>query len=199
MRTHQGFFFFTFFYAIIVLVSNKSKKGRDYMGSSGENCTDKIKMTPCEIKVIEAYIKGKNQSDAFCEGYKRALKWKRKTVNEKASKFFSQDKIKARVKQLQEKSNTKAVLTRQELLEGLTTAFKMALGLEWQEIEEMLLNGNDEVLSHSKKKLKSADLKNIKGIADTLAKLQGWEKQQELNATIPKIEIVGAGRYEDKD
>jgi hypothetical protein len=123
---------------------------------------------------------------------------KEKTIQEKASILFSKDKIRARIGKLEDKATTKAVLTRQECLEGLTTAFKMALGLEWQEIEEMALNKNEEVLSHSRTKLKSSDLKNLKGIAETLAKIQGWEKQAE-EKSVPKIEIVGAGRYEDKD
>ena len=169
------------------------------MSSGGANCTDKkYKYTSQENKVINAYLSGKNKSDAYKEGYKSAAKWTKKTVNEKASKFFAQDKVKARVCKLEAKSTTKAVLTRQECLEGLTKAFYMALGIEAQEIDEVLLNGNDEVLSHSKKKLKSADLKNIKGIAETLAKMQGWEKQTE-GKSVPKIVIEGAGRYEDKD
>lgn len=161
------------------------------MSSKGENQSEKTyKYTSKEEKAINEYLKGKSKTEAYKSAYDTS-RMKDKTANEYACRFFAKSKVKARIEQFQRETNTKAVLTRQELLEGLTKAFKMALGVEWQEMEEINLNANNEVLIHNKKKLKSADLKNIKGIAETLSKLQGWDKQQENNMSIPKIEIVG--------
>lgn len=159
---------------------------------SGANCSDKeYKYTSKEEKAINEYLKGKTKTEAYKSAYNTS-RMKDKTINEYASRFFSKSKIVARVDKLMEESNSKAVLTRKECLEGLTRAFYIALGIETQEIDEVLLDGNDKVLSHSKKKLKSADLKNLKGIADTLAKMQGWEKDTGNNNSNPIINIIGA-------
>lgn len=142
-----------------------------------------------ETKVINSYIAGKNQSDAFRDGYKSAKNWSKKTVNEKASRFFAKDKVKARIEQLKNKSTSKAVLTRQECLEGLTKAFHMAMGVDEQMYEETVQYKDNGVIKEEWKKttFKAQDLKNLKGIAETLAKLQGWEKQEDSKNTFAEM------------
>lgn len=80
------------------------------MGSNGENRGDvKYKYTAKELQVIEAFISGMNKSDAYRQGYKMASRWTKKTVNEKASRFFAQDKVKTRIDKINEKIENKIV------------------------------------------------------------------------------------------
>ena len=159
---------------------------------SGANCSDKeYKYTSKEEKAINEYLSGKTKTEAYKTAYNTS-RMKDKTINEYASRFFSKSKIIARVDKLMEESNTKAVLTRKECLEGLTRAFYIALGIEEQVIEKTLEYEEEGELKKEieKKILKAPDLKNLKGIADTLAKMQGWEKKDDTEDKYPVIKIV---------
>ncbi len=58
---------------------------------------DARKETACQ----EYVLNGGDRSKAYRKAYPQSKRWKDKTVHEKASRLFSEDKVKARVNQLQ--------------------------------------------------------------------------------------------------
>ena len=58
---------------------------------------DVRKETACQ----ECVLNGGDRSKAYRKAYPHSKRWKDKTVHEKASRLFSEDKVKARVNQLQ--------------------------------------------------------------------------------------------------
>lgn len=71
-------------------------------------------------KAVQAYLSnGGNQSAAYRVGYPSSLKWKERSVWNKANKLFKRDDVAARVRELQERLEKKEVITKEKMLERL--------------------------------------------------------------------------------
>lgn len=110
-----------------------------------------------------------SQRKAYREAFPHTVKWKDATVDVKASQLFNKDKVQIRYKELMRKHQDKAILTRDETLRGLRTAFMMALGVEPTKIVNISF-GNLSEFSASK-----TNLSAVPGIVAQIAKLEGWE------------------------
>lgn len=147
---------------------------------------------------IEEIIKGQSQRQAYYKCFPQSYNWKVETVDEKACKLWNSAKVRARYNEILDKSKEKTIITREELLRGLVKGFRMAIGEEYSE-EEVIqyltdAEGNEKE-QKKKAKLKSSDLKSLKGIAETIAKMEGYitekvEHSGNLNikTTVAKIE-----------
>ena len=117
------------------------------MGRGGD--TTGGKLTANQEKFTQEMIKGKSQREAYHIAYPNSKKWKEESVDSKASTLFANVKVQKRYRQLIEKHQEKALMTRGELLEGLRKAFYMALGIEATPmITKWFAEGNFEVIEH---------------------------------------------------
>lgn len=132
---------------------------------------------------LNELLSGKSQRQAYYIAYPNSKKWKEKTVDERASRLFNQDKIKARYKEMLEKRTDESIITREDILKTLVKGLKMAMGEE-----EMNVSVEQKGIVQSKK-IKSIDLKAIKSITDTILKMQGWNKEKP-DAIIMPVQIV---------
>lgn len=140
-----------------------------------------MKLTAKEEKFVQGIIAGKSQRQAYKEAYNTS-RMKDKTVDEKACRMFKSDKISARYRELQEKAENKAIITKDKLLEGLVEAFEMAKG----SIEsKLVVNEFGKLKQESKLK---TDLKSISGIAGQIMKLQGWDRAEEKENQEDKLD-----------
>lgn len=78
-------------------------------GSIPAPATKSRPLTPAVEAFCQAVVlNGGNKSEAFRIAYPNSLKWKDKSVNERASKLSKEAKVQSRVKELQEKLAEKA-------------------------------------------------------------------------------------------
>ena len=140
-------------------------------------CPKKIEYSDRENKFIELVMEGKSSYEAYLTAYPHSQKWKRNSVDSNASKLLSSNKIKQRIDQINakfvEKLSTKKAITRMELLNKLVEGLDMAMGIKPTPIA---LNSFGKVTEITE--VKQADLKALKGIADTIMKLEGFEAKQ---------------------
>lgn len=136
---------------------------------------------------LNEILSGKSQRQSYYIAYPNSKKWLEKTVDEHASKLMAQDKVKARYKELLEKCTIKSIISREELLEGLSRAFKMSIG---DEDTPIVLSCFGKVTQE--KRVKVADLKALKGIAETIAKLEGYisEKEKQDDSLLKLAEAI---------
>ena len=77
-----------------------------------------MSLTSKQEKFIQALVAGKSQRQAYKEAY-NATKMKDKTIDERASVLFKNDKIKTRYNELLEEHKNKALYTREEAVNDL--------------------------------------------------------------------------------
>ena len=77
-----------------------------------------MKLTIKQEKFIQALVAGKSQRQAYKEAY-NATNMKDKTIDERASVLFKNDKIKTRYNELLEEHKNKALYTREEMVNDL--------------------------------------------------------------------------------
>ena len=75
-------------------------------------------LTQRQEKFVRALIAGKSQRQAYKEAY-NAANMKDKTIDERASVLFKNDKIKTRYNELLEEHKNKALYTREEMVNDL--------------------------------------------------------------------------------
>lgn len=140
-----------------------------------------MKLTAKEEKFIQAIFKGKSQRQAYKEAYDTS-RMKDTTIDVRACNLFKSDKVRIRYQELLTKSENKAIITKDKLLEGLVEAFEMAKG----SIEsKIVVNEFGKLKQESKLK---TDLKSISGIAGQIMKLQGWDRAEEKENQEDKLD-----------
>ena len=77
-----------------------------------------MRITSKQEKFIQALVAGKSQRQAYKEAY-NATNMKDKTIDERASVLFKNDKIKTRYNELLEEHKNKALYTREEMVNDL--------------------------------------------------------------------------------
>ena len=77
-----------------------------------------MSLTSKQEKFIQALVAGKSQRQAYKEAY-NAANMKDKTIDERASVLFKNDKIKTRYNELLEEHKNKALYTREEAVNDL--------------------------------------------------------------------------------
>ena len=77
-----------------------------------------MSLTSKQEKFIQALVAGKSQREAYKEAY-NAAKMKDKTIDERASVLFKNDKVKTRYNELLEEHKNKALYTREEMVNDL--------------------------------------------------------------------------------
>lgn len=75
-------------------------------------------LTQRQEKFVRALIAGKSQRQAYKEAY-NAANMKDKTIDERASVLFKNDKVKTRYNELLEEHKNKALYTREEMVNDL--------------------------------------------------------------------------------
>lgn len=75
------------------------------MIETNTNPATAIQLKPQDETACQEFVlNGGDRSKAYRKGYPQSKRWKDKTVNEKASRLFSDGKVQARVKQLQQEA-----------------------------------------------------------------------------------------------
>ena len=92
-----------------------------------------MSLTSKQEKFIQALVAGKSQRQAYKEAY-NAAKMKDKTIDERASVLFKNDKIKTRYNELLEEHKKKALYTREEAVNDL-------IWIKEESKEDILKNG----------------------------------------------------------
>ena len=102
-------------------------------------------LTPQQEKFCTGIACGLSQADAYRKAYPKSLKWKDKTVWEKASVLAGNDKVKARVKELAEKAAANNEVTVDRVIGELA---KIAFGnkrdlMRWGQGGIILMSSDD--------------------------------------------------------
>lgn len=63
-------------------------------------------------KFVQGLIQGMSQRQAYYAAFKQSKRWKEATVDNKASKLFKQDEIRARYNELEEEAQDEAIMNR---------------------------------------------------------------------------------------
>ena len=92
-----------------------------------------MSLTSKQEKFIQALVAGKSQRQAYKEAY-NAANMKDKTIDERASVLFKNDKIKTRYNELLEEHKNKALYTREEAVNDL-------IWIKEESKEDILKNG----------------------------------------------------------
>lgn len=92
-----------------------------------------MSLTSKQEKFIQALVAGKSQRQAYKEAY-NAAKMKDKTIDERASVLFKNDKIKTRYNELLEEHKKKALYTRENAVNDL-------IWIKEEAKEDILKNG----------------------------------------------------------
>ena len=137
-----------------------------------------MNLTDKQEKFVQELIKGCSQRAAYKNSY-NVKTLSDKNIDSKASTLFSLVKVKARYNSILDKSSSKSIVTREELLTVLKSALMMSVGLEPTPTAEISYNAIQDSWSEHQTKLKRADLKALSGIADRISKLQGYDKTEE--------------------
>lgn len=119
---------------------------------------------------LNELLSGKSQRQSYYIAYPHSKKWKESSVDVEAAKLMAKPKIIQRYNELLEVHRSKCIITREELLSGLVEAYNMALGKN-----DMTVTLTDKgYVTQREVKMKSVDLKALKGIAETIAKMEGF-------------------------
>jgi phage terminase small subunit len=116
-------------------------------------------------------VQGTSQRKAYRVAFPKSVKWKDETVDSKASNLAKNDKVLARVKELQEEISSKAIMTAQERLEFLSGIVK-DINQEKIVIETETGKKEFEVPANLDKKMKAIDLMN-KMQGEYVTKIEG--------------------------
>lgn len=87
---------------------------------------DDVKLNHQEEQFTFLLFEGKNQSEAFRIAYPNSLKWKPKTVWEKASVLANKNKVKKRLQQLKNPVIEKLIQHQEEFVETIIETNKAA-------------------------------------------------------------------------
>lgn len=184
-----------------------------------------MKLTPKQEAFCLAYLKTGNASEAYRQAYE-PKKMTDKSVNEKASQMLAMVKIRSRLKELNSKAVTDAVMTRQEALERLSRFARTDLAdlVEFGTYELGEVDG--EPVIQSTWRIKDSVLQDPEALAaiaevnaskdgikikthsplsaiQQLAKMQGWESATKhehsgLNGGPIQVETVDLSRLSDE-
>ena len=91
---------------------------------------DKVELSPQRELFAQEVAKGKNYSEAYRIAYPKSLKWKDETLWPKASHLADDDKVIARIKQLQAPIEEKTRKTLEDILVELEELKSKALDKE---------------------------------------------------------------------
>lgn len=72
-------------------------------------------LTPRQEKFVQNLLKGMSQRKAYLDAFPNSRKCKNRTIDNKASKLFKENEIKARYNELLEKAQDEAILTAKEM------------------------------------------------------------------------------------
>jgi phage terminase small subunit len=122
-------------------------------------------------KFAQELVQGTSQRKAYRVAFPKSVKWKDETVDSKASNLAKNDKVLARVKELQEEISSKAIMTAQERLEFLSGIVK-DINQEKIVIETETGKKEFEVPANLDKKMKAIDLMN-KMQGEYVTKIEG--------------------------
>ena len=161
----------------------------------------KMALTDKQEKYIQELIKGKSQRQAYLAAYPKSKKWKDTSVDVEAAKLFARPNVLQRHNELKERCSNKAVITRQELIEGLKKAYFMALGVEYT--PDGFATFNQGELKVNEFEIKKADLRAAAAIGGQIAKLEGWEIEkrepvQPIEINITAFETPNPEKDEDE-
>lgn len=126
-------------------------------------------LTQKEEKACQEYLKCGDKSKAYRLAY-NCKNMKPETINSKASILFSKDKIRARVKELQQKVEKKNILSAQQLQEELTRYI-----LDEKEEECIVTEGVGEGCSQARLMNKKVTPKDKLKAIELLSKLAGYD------------------------
>jgi phage terminase small subunit len=130
-------------------------------------------LTAKQEQFIQEIVKGSSQRQAYKKVYS-CKGWKDNSIDINASKMFAKAKVQLRYNELIAKHAEKAIITRQELLEGLRKAFYIALGAEpTKTLIKEIIDG--EIKTIVNRISVNVDLKAVAAIAQQIAKLEGWQ------------------------
>ena len=105
-------------------------------------------LTIDQERFIQELIKGKSQRKAYRIAYPKSENWKDKTVDEKASRLFNNDKVKARYKELKGKvvkrTEEEAIITAKEIIEEIASIAKADIGNYLSFRTEKVIDGYDD-------------------------------------------------------
>lgn len=85
-----------------------------------------MELTSQQERFAQEISNGKNQSEAYRIAYPKSLKWKDKTVWEKASKIAKDDKVRTRIVELKANLEKKELWTREQSVMALKNALEIA-------------------------------------------------------------------------
>ncbi len=122
-------------------------------------------------KFAQELVQGTSQRKAYRVAFPKSVNWKDETVDSKASNLSKNDKVLARVKELQEEISSKAIMTAQERLEFLSGIVK-DINQEKIVIETEEGKKEFEVPANLDKKMKAIDLMN-KMQGEYVTKIEG--------------------------
>lgn len=71
-------------------------------------------------KFVQGLIQGMSQRKAYRAAFKQSKRWKDATVDNKASKLFNTDEVKARYNELFERAEDKSIMSRHDRMWTLT-------------------------------------------------------------------------------
>ncbi|MDA3872406.1 MAG: terminase small subunit [Kiritimatiellae bacterium] len=151
------------------------------------NCNNPECLTGKEKIAADHYVAHGNKSDAYRAGYATA-KMKALTVNRRAVEIFARPHVKAYVETLQAQAQTAAILTRQRALEILTDIAEGRISEFIQENGEIdtaaVSRSGHTIESFRQAVTEGGTTRSIKvrdpiTAIDRIAKLEGWDKQQD--------------------
>jgi len=122
-------------------------------------------------KFAQELVQGTSQRKAYRVAFPKSVKWKDETVDSKASVLAKNDKVLARVKELQDEISSKAIMSAQERLEFLSGIVK-DINQEKIVIETETGKKEFEVPANLDKKMKAIDLMN-KMQGEYVTKIEG--------------------------
>lgn len=156
-------------------------------------------------KFLNYLIEGMTQRQAYYKAFTNSKKWKEKTVDEKASRLFADDKIRARfnekkqkfeteLKKMQEQEEKNSIMTKVEMIKKLNKAFKMALGEE-----EIIVTPCTFGVYQDEKHIRETDLKAVANISEKIAKIEGWIIDKTEHSGKVKIENNDMSKFTDEE
>ena len=141
------------------------------------------RLTEKQEKFVQELLKGKSQREAYKIAYPASKTWKDTSIDVKACEVLKNEKVKLRYDNLKRKIEEKTSMTREKLINGLEKVFNIAVGEISNDIEIISEEEDEEgnvIQKIKRKKVKSADLKNVASIADRISKLMGYDKHEEV-------------------
>lgn len=105
-------------------------------------------LTIKQERFIQELIKGKSQRKAYRIAYPNSKNWKDKTVDEKACRLFSKDKVRARYTELKGKvikrTEEEAIITAKEIIKEIASIAKDDIGNYLSFRTEKVIDGYDD-------------------------------------------------------